>query len=50
MTKKNSYLSDSSEWTFELLEKYDKEIARIAHEKFKLDNKQISSGIQSSRR
>ena len=37
MNKKNNYLSDSSEWTFELLEEYDKQISRIAHEKFKLD-------------
>ncbi|QGP55587.1 SpoVR family protein [Piscirickettsia salmonis] len=35
--KKENYLSESSEWTFELLEKYDREIKRIAHEKFKLD-------------
>ncbi|MEB8431340.1 SpoVR family protein [Cocleimonas sp. KMM 6892] len=32
-----NYISTSSEWTFELLEKYDKEISRIAKEKFKLD-------------
>lgn len=30
-------LSTSSEWTFELLEIYDKEIARIAQDKFQLD-------------
>lgn len=36
MVKKN-YISISSEWTFEILEKYDKEISRIAKEKFKLD-------------
>jgi len=35
--KNKKYLSTSSEWTFELIEKYDKEIARIAHDKFKLD-------------
>jgi spore cortex formation protein SpoVR/YcgB (stage V sporulation) len=35
--KKRNYISTSSEWTFELLEKYDKEISRIANEKFKLD-------------
>ena len=33
----NNYISTSSEWTFEILEKYDKEISRIAKEKFKLD-------------
>lgn len=32
-----NYISTSSEWTFEILDKYDKEIARIAKEKFKLD-------------
>lgn len=32
-----NYISTSSEWTFELIETYDREIARIAHEKFKLD-------------
>ncbi len=32
-----NYISTSSEWTFEILEKYDKEISRIAKEKFKLD-------------
>lgn len=36
-TNDEKYLSKGSEWTFELIEKYDKEIARIAHEKFKLD-------------
>lgn len=30
MPKKNNYISDSSEWTQELLTKYDLEIARIA--------------------
>lgn len=30
-------LSTGSEWTFELLETYDKEIARIAQEQFQLD-------------
>jgi spore cortex formation protein SpoVR/YcgB (stage V sporulation) len=30
-------LSTQSEWTFELLETYDREIGRIAKEKFKLD-------------
>ena len=35
--EKSNYISTSSEWTFELLEKYDKEISRIAKEKFKLD-------------
>ncbi len=32
-----NYISTSSEWTFEILDKYDKEIGRIAKEKFKLD-------------
>ncbi|MGE4349197.1 MAG: SpoVR family protein [Candidatus Berkiella sp.] len=36
MVKKNKVISDSSEWTYELLEVYDKEIARIA-QNFKLD-------------
>lgn len=36
MTKKKKILSDSSEWTYELLQKYDVEIARLA-EKFHLD-------------
>lgn len=30
-------ISTGPDWTFELLEKYDKEIARIAKDKFKLD-------------
>ena len=34
---KRNYISTSSEWSFELLEKYDREISRIAREKFKLD-------------
>jgi len=34
---KRNYISTSSEWTFELLERYDQEIGRIAKEKFKLD-------------
>ena len=33
----HNYISTSSEWSFELLEKYDKEISRIAKDKFKLD-------------
>jgi spore cortex formation protein SpoVR/YcgB (stage V sporulation) len=37
MSKENNYISTSSEWTFETIEKYNTEIARIAHEKFKLD-------------
>ena len=32
-----NYISTSSEWSFELLEKFDKEISRIAKDKFKLD-------------
>ncbi|MEZ5537077.1 MAG: SpoVR family protein [Thiolinea sp.] len=35
--KENNYISTSSEWTFETIERYNTEIARIAHEKFKLD-------------
>ena len=34
---KRNYISTSSEWSFELLEKYDREISRVAKEKFKLD-------------
>lgn len=37
MAKDNNYISTSSEWTFETIEKYNTEIARIAKEKFKLD-------------
>ena len=33
----NKLLSTGSEWTFELLERYDKAIATIAHDTFKLD-------------
>lgn len=33
----NKYISTSSDWTFETIAAYDREIARIAHEKFKLD-------------
>lgn len=36
-SKEKNYISTGSEWSFEILEKYDQEIARIAHEKFKLD-------------
>ncbi|MEZ5477985.1 MAG: SpoVR family protein [Thiolinea sp.] len=36
MADKN-YISTSSEWTFETIKQYDQAIARIAHEKFKLD-------------
>lgn len=32
-----NYISTSSEWTFETIEKYEHEIARIARDKFKLD-------------
>ncbi len=35
--KKNNFISTSSEWTFETIEQYNIEIARIAREKFKLD-------------
>ncbi|OQX02338.1 MAG: SpoVR family protein [Thiothrix lacustris] len=31
------YISTSSEWTFEIIEVYEREIARIARDKFKLD-------------
>lgn len=31
-----AYLSETSEWTFDLLERYEKEISRIAQDKFKL--------------
>jgi spore cortex formation protein SpoVR/YcgB (stage V sporulation) len=31
------YISTSSEWTFETIEAYEREIARIARDKFKLD-------------
>ena len=34
---KREPISTGPDWTFELLEKYDKEIARIAKDKFKLD-------------
>lgn len=37
MTKTNKYLWTSSEWTFEKIEKVDREIRRIATEKYKLD-------------
>ena len=37
MATKIKPLSTSSEWTFELLEIYDNEIARIAQDKFQLD-------------
>ena len=36
MSEKN-YLSTSSEWTFETIEAYNREIGRIAKEKFRLD-------------
>ncbi|MDX9987893.1 SpoVR family protein [Thiothrix unzii] len=32
-----AYISTSSEWTFETIETYNREIARIAQQKFKLD-------------
>ena len=34
--RENNYISTGSEWTFELLEQYDKEISRIA-KNFRLD-------------
>lgn len=37
MTQEKCYISTSSEWTFETIEAYDREIARVAHEKFRLD-------------
>lgn len=33
----NRIISDSSEWTFPLLKRFDQEIARVAHEEFGLD-------------
>ena len=36
MGKKKKPLSTESEWTFDLIEQYDREIARIA-DKFRLD-------------
>ena len=33
----DNIISDSSEWSFPLLKRFDKEIARIAHEEFGLD-------------
>jgi spore cortex formation protein SpoVR/YcgB (stage V sporulation) len=35
--RRNEPLSTSSEWTFELLDLYDREIAKIAHDQFQLD-------------
>ena len=35
----NNYISTSSEWSFELIEKYDEAIAKIAKE-YKLDTYQ----------
>ncbi len=37
MTKTNKYLWTSSDWTFDKIEKTDREIRRIATEKYKLD-------------
>jgi len=37
MNREKNCISTSSEWTFETIERYDREIARIAHEKFRLD-------------
>ncbi len=37
MTKTNKYLWTTGEWTFEKIEKVDREIGRIAAEKYKLD-------------
>ncbi|MBU0654279.1 MAG: SpoVR family protein [Gammaproteobacteria bacterium] len=35
--KEKNYISTSSEWTFETIQTYEREIARIARDKFKLD-------------
>ena len=35
--QEKKYISTSSEWTFETIETYNREIGRIAKEKFKLD-------------
>ncbi|HPE60212.1 MAG TPA: SpoVR family protein [Thiolinea sp.] len=35
--REKNCISTSSEWTFETIERYDREIARIAREKFRLD-------------
>lgn len=35
--KEKNYISTSSEWTFETIQDYEREIARIAHDKFRLD-------------
>lgn len=37
MAKERTPISEGSDWSFELIERYDKEIARIAHEKYALD-------------
>jgi spore cortex formation protein SpoVR/YcgB (stage V sporulation) len=37
MTQEKRYISTSSEWTFETIETYEREIGRIAREKFRLD-------------
>lgn len=35
--KEKNYISTSSEWTFETIQDYEREIARIARDKFRLD-------------
>lgn len=37
MAKERTPISEGSDWSFELIERYDQEIARIAHEKYALD-------------
>ena len=37
MTRRRTPISEGSDWSFELIERYDQEIARIAHEKYSLD-------------
>lgn len=36
-TRRKQPLSTTSDWSFELLERYDQEIAKIAHDQFQLD-------------
>jgi stage V sporulation protein R len=37
MGKGRTPIAEGSDWTFDLIERYDREIARIAHEKYELD-------------
>ncbi len=37
MAKGRTPISEDSDWTFELIERYDQEISRIAHEKYGLE-------------